>query len=62
MKELFDEMERKGLVSTSSSWLERGVRQKNPRITIELARTKLDGTFHGLDFIDYYIVDKEWRN
>jgi hypothetical protein len=38
---LLREMENKGLAFTSREWIERAVQQKNPRLTIELACSKL---------------------
>jgi hypothetical protein len=38
---LLHQMVNKGLASTSRDWIERAVLQKNPRLTIELACSKL---------------------
>jgi hypothetical protein len=34
---LLDDMIRKGLADTSNSWIEKAIRQKNPRISIGVA-------------------------
>jgi hypothetical protein len=34
---LFTEMVKKGLVSTSSHWIEKATEQRNPRLTLDLA-------------------------
>ena len=41
MQNEFDDMLRKGLVSTSSSWIERAVQQKSSRLTVGLAHSKV---------------------
>jgi hypothetical protein len=41
MEEIFRDMLRKRLVSTSKSWIERAVEQKHPRMTIDLANSTL---------------------
>ena len=38
---LLEEMIRKGLASTSSTWLEIAVQQKNPRLSIGIASSKM---------------------
>jgi len=38
---LLREMVDKGLAATSREWIERAVQQKNPRLTVELACSKL---------------------
>ena len=38
---LFDKMMKKGLVSTSSRWIEMAAEQKNPRLTLDLAHSTL---------------------
>jgi hypothetical protein len=38
---LFKRMLEKGLVSTSHHWIEKAVEQKNPRLTLDLARSAL---------------------
>ena len=38
---LLRQMVDKGLAATSHDWIERAVQQKNPRLTIELACSKL---------------------
>jgi hypothetical protein len=35
--DLLDEMVRRGLASTSSTWIEKAVEQRNPRLTIGIA-------------------------
>jgi hypothetical protein len=37
----FEDMLRRGLVSTSNSWIEKAIEQKNPRMPISIAASKL---------------------
>jgi hypothetical protein len=39
--EIFQDMMKTGLVSTSSCWIERAAEQKNPKLTLELANSTL---------------------
>jgi len=39
--EIFQDMLKTGLVSTSSCWIERAAEQKNPKLTLELANSTL---------------------
>ena len=41
MEELFSDMQSKGLVSTSSTWIERAVRQRNIKLMVLVAATRL---------------------
>ena len=41
MDKWLNDMNDKGLASTSSSWIERAVKQKNDRMTIDLASSVL---------------------
>ena len=38
---LFNKMMKKGLVSASNHWIEKAVEQKNPRLTLGIAGSKL---------------------
>ncbi len=38
---LFEDMLKKGLISTGSSWIEKAIEQKNPRFTLGIANSKL---------------------
>ncbi len=40
MEGLFSDMIRKGLVATSSTWLEKAVEQRHPRVSIGLASSQ----------------------
>ena len=42
MDELFSDMQSKGLVSTSSSWLETAIQQHAKNLTIQLCQTQLE--------------------
>ncbi len=37
----FEDMVRKGLVTTSNNWIERAVEQKNPRLSVSIAASKI---------------------
>ena len=41
IEHIFEEMAVSGLVSTSGRWIEQAVQQKNPRLTVELAYSKV---------------------
>ncbi len=58
MHNLFNEMERLGLVSTNSTWLERAIRTQPGKVSIELARS----IPVRLDAVDKFIYLKEIRN
>jgi hypothetical protein len=44
----FDEMLRRGLVSTSSSWIKKAIEQRHPRLSIAIADSRIL-TFDNLD-------------
>lgn len=49
---LYKEMLEKGFISTSSSWLERAIEQKHPRLPLSIASSKL----LTYDKIDYRLL------
>ncbi len=58
MNELYNEMLKRGLISTSSSWIERAVLQKEPLMTLELAHST--GIY--LDKVDLVIITASKMN
>ena len=41
IEKIFEEMAVSGLVSTSGRWIEKAVQQKNPRLSVELAYSRV---------------------
>lgn len=39
--DIFQDMRKKSLISTSNSWLDRAIQQKNSKLTVALAQSKL---------------------
>jgi len=39
--DIFEEMVEKGMLSTSNHWIQRAIAQKNPRLTMDLADSRL---------------------
>ena len=52
MNELFNDMLKRGLISTSSSWIERAVEMKHPLLTLDIAHS----TRVYLDKVDLVII------
>jgi hypothetical protein len=38
---IFEDMVKTGLLSTSNQWIEKATKQRNPRLTMELAYSKI---------------------
>ena len=41
LNSFFEDMLRRGLISTSNNWIEKAIEQKNPRLPISIAASKL---------------------
>ena len=41
INDIFEEMIEKGMLSTSNHWIQRAIVQKNPRLTMDLADSRL---------------------
>jgi hypothetical protein len=55
---LFDEMLKKGYVSSSNTWLEKAIEQKNPHLPISIANSKI--LYY--DKLDSTLLNITWKN
>jgi hypothetical protein len=55
---LFREMLNRGLISSSNAWLEKAIDQKNPRLPISIANSRL----LVYDSLDAKLLTLTWKN